>query len=512
MLRRTLTRRAALAFGAALLVVAATNLAATAKTYYVDPAGSDNQGDGSKRKPWKTLAHAVKNVPTAQAHTIHLNQGIFTETVPSIVPPGISIEGEGADKTVIKSGIDDFLLQLESAPVVEGNQILSNFKIEGQNRNLKGGIFVRGRHNVIIRGVDFEEIDFTGLQIIAEWTSSRTTPPATYLNGIEVDNCNFKNCSKDLDKWSSGCLHIGGLKEAKIHDIKIQEDRGYGIKFFAWGWFKGIKIYNCELAVPDSDPLWKADSALELWRLFDDCEIYNVKSNQWFSLVGGDKGKGTRSVTVHDCEIIVKRSDEQYLQGIEATVSDSEFYNNYFENPGSFGAFAMWGGEPLSNILIHHNIVRGGTNTNALAFVQSDDSADFSDIKFYNNLCENLEFGVKLKPVGTGEIRKVEIKNNIFIDVKTAILAYNAPNKIRDTAIAFNCFYQVEKTFKEEKGKTVNTNFENNIEVDPELIGSGKNREQYYKPKSAKSPVVDAGIEVGLPYKGKAPDMGVYEY
>lgn len=496
----------------AFLVATATNLSATPKTFYVDVKGNDDSGDGSKLNPWQSLHYALSQVPVNEGATIYLSAGVFVEAFPCVVPARVNIEGAGIDKTVLKSEIDDFLIKLESDPIVDGYQTLKNFKIDGQHRQLKGGIFIRGRHHVFVENISFESIQFSGLQIVASWEATKTSPPPKYLTDIEVTGCRFKNCAQDLGSWSSGCLHLGGLEGAKIHDIKIEEDEGYGIKFFSWGWFKNLKIYNADIKVPDYDKRWKADCALELWNLSDDCEIYNIQSNQWFSFVGGDKGNGSKSLTVHDCQILINRSDEQYLQAIEIMLSDGEFYNNYFENPGTFGAFAIWGDHDLSNLLIHHNIVCGGANVNAIAFVQPNQSAIFSKIQFYNNLGENLDYGVKLKPAKNGLIRKVDIRNNIFMEVKEAVLAYHQPQQIYDTVISHNCFYNVKNPLKEDKGKTVNTRLENNLTTNPELSEIGNTFKQYYQPKNSQSPVIDAGIDVGLPFQGKAPDIGVYEY
>ena len=50
-----------------------------------------------------------------------------------------------------------------------------------------------------------------------------------------------------------------------------------------------------------------------------------------------------------------------------------------------------------------------------------------------------------------------------------------------------------------------------NISVDPQFIASGNRYDTYYK-LQAGSPLIDAGSDVGLSFRGNAPDMGAFEF
>jgi hypothetical protein len=52
----------------------------------------------------------------------------------------------------------------------------------------------------------------------------------------------------------------------------------------------------------------------------------------------------------------------------------------------------------------------------------------------------------------------------------------------------------------------------NHRRVDPGLRRKSKKPWPFYAPAAATSFVVDRGVEVGLPFEGKAPDIGAYEY
>lgn len=493
------------------MTILVLSVSAMATEYYVDPNGNDASGNGSRSNPWKTLSYACSQISANRGDTIHLNSGVIVETRASIVPLGVNIEGEGPDNTILKSSINDWLIKLWSSFVVEGNQTLSNFTIEGQNRKLDHGILIHGRHNVVVHHVNFREIDNTGLEIVSEYGHDKNNPPSIYLRGIEVYKCTFTNCSEDFNGWSGGCMQIGHLDGALIYDITIDENRGYGIKYWEGGWFKGIKIYNCNIKVPLSDASWSADVGIELWNLYDDCEVYENNINTWFSFVYGNKGNGIMSIVVHDNNVIVPGPVDDVC-GIEVAhgLSDVEIYNNYVENV-NYGV-AIWGvsNQPQSNILIHHNIFYDINQPNSWnSGIEIHANSLFSDISIYNNVFHNVrpKWGtIGVKKIDSGKLKNLIVKNNIFINSVTNAgeLILNLEGPIENAIASNNMYYNVEEG---DKG-----NFQNNKNEIPQLKMTGDRPNPFYRPFSEDSNVIDAGIDVGLHYLGVAPDIGAYEY
>jgi len=71
--------------------------------FYVDPAGSDWDNDGSETSPWQTISHALFNVPEGLPIfpiTIHLAPGVYEE--PIILMPYVFLAGAGQDQTTIQ--------------------------------------------------------------------------------------------------------------------------------------------------------------------------------------------------------------------------------------------------------------------------------------------------------------------------------------------------------------------------------------------------------------------------
>ncbi len=491
-----------------ILAILASILIATptiAATYYIDTNGSDAYGTGSPTSPWESLSYACSKVKDF-GDTIHMNSGVFTETGQCKLAKGINLEGSGSNKTIVKSSLSGWLITLESSPVSNGEQILKDFKIDGLNRQLDLGILVKGRHNIKIHDVEFENIDITGLEIIAEYGPDKFEPPTTYLTGIEIYNIIFKNCSKDFPSlgWSGGNLQIGHLEGGLIHDIIISEDRGYGIKFWQGGWFKRTKIYNNTIMVPSYDPIWGSDIAIELWNLYDGCEIYNNLTNNWLSFVIGNKGSSTKSVRIYQNNISFERDDNP-KEGIEiGSLSDTEVFDNYIERP-KFG-IAIWdvGNGPSNNNMVRNNVFYNKSNGDGVLIRAGNNN------EIYNNVFDSMSSAMAIN--NESVVNGTRFKNNIVINCKYGVATMGKGAEIKDTEIMNNVFYKVDSVFTEWGGQTFNTTISESLEFKPALNFSGIRPDHYYRPTDKFSNVVDAGTDVGISYVGTAPDIGMFEY
>ncbi|HAM39375.1 MAG TPA: hypothetical protein DCP53_08305, partial [Elusimicrobia bacterium] len=475
-----------------------------ANVFYVDPAGSDSTGTGSISNPWKTLAYAVSR-PLTQGATVHLNAGTYNETQASVVPVGVNVEGAGVNNTIIRSTIADTLIKLQSSSITNGNQTLSNFKIDGQSRQLDHGIVVYNRQNVTLHDLSFSEIDDMAMCVYG----------SDYIAGIKIYNISITNCSKDNTDWSNGSLDIGHLQGAEIYNVTINENRGYGIKFYNNGYFKGLKIHDCNITVPTSDPLWGADICIELWNVYDDCEIYNMTVNTWFSIVVGDKGAGNYSMYIHDNKMVYPALHTK--EAIEVGANDMIISNNYIENAGTAFGFYI-GSSGKNNITINNNIIYE-TNYSGLE-IHMDGTANLSDVKVYNNIFHkattNKDVWFALGPriiwngSSAGNISGLYFKNNIFYNTSgqslDVVAVQNYPAKVSDIQVQYNCLYSNVNNGTTMSGIT----FSNNLTSNPQIKTTGSRWDTYYQLNS-NSPCVDAGTNVGLAYNGSAPDIGRWE-
>src|SRR6267154_2368254 len=148
-----------------------------ANTYYVSTTGNDATGNGSATSPWKTLKYAVTKVAANQGNIIQVGAGTFVESGLVEVPLGVSIAGAGVDVTIFKAASslyyhpstdpgyspDKFLISLSEFNPRDGNQTLRNFSIDGDSKQLHGGIYVRYRNKVVIDEVKVTNTNYCGI-------------------------------------------------------------------------------------------------------------------------------------------------------------------------------------------------------------------------------------------------------------------------------------------------------------------------------------------------------------
>ncbi len=500
--------------------------------YYVSPTGTDRPGNGSYQKPFKTLAYAASQVVPTKGDTIFLSEGVFIETKPTLLPLGVSIKGAGEMKTILLADLpsyqesvaknklwyDGSLIQLVSphylvardtsstviAPA-NGNQQISGFTIDGNNKKLKAGVWVENRNNVTMHHVSFKNLDQRGA-VFSPGEKRFYSYPKFYMKDISIFDCSFLNCGKDLPDETLGNLCIAQLDGAEIYNITIKDKEGYGIKFIHDGYFINTKIHDCNIALNEFDQKWGEDIAIELWNLGPGNEIYNINCNTWLSIVNHEgmfAEPATTNMKVHDIKII-DRDGLSDKEAIEIGAPGVEVYHSYFENKGI--GIAIWD-MGRENIIIRNNIFYNTSihnNWSGAPSVYIDNSRlwDFKNIHIYNNIFDRVQYGVKIKG---DRIFDIHIKNNVFLNTSIAEVESTSQQ------VSF------ENNLKQ-KGKYDNWKLPGlkesgvNFIRDPGFLQTGQRGELFYKPASSKAGVVDLGIDVGIPFNGHAPDIGRWEF
>ena len=360
----------------------------TGNSFYVKINGSDTNGDGTSENPWRSLNYALENIPPNEGHTLELDSQEYSMDEDLRIPPGVNLRGQGIEMTSIN--VERVWLVSEQAS--EGMQTLSNLTFS----NLRDrGVVATARHHIIVHDVHFKgnsEVACLQITAIEDHGEENQDPPSFYLKGIHISNSRFEDCARNNGNSSSGALEIGHTEGARLHDLTVIEDEGYGIKLKQGGWHKGIKVFDNQITVNETSAgQWGAAIGIELWRLFDDSEVYNNHLNGWISLVYGNKGNGTRSVRAHHNTIIFEDpTNSKEAFEVAHTLSDVEIDHNFVQNKakGSNKAVAMWGyaDQHQSNIWIHHNIFMG-SDTDGI--VVSPTGYNLSNVYVYNNVFDD---------------------------------------------------------------------------------------------------------------------------
>ncbi|MBL6448111.1 gliding motility-associated C-terminal domain-containing protein [Fulvivirga sp. 29W222] len=490
---------------------------AAGATYYVDINGDDSNGDGSASKPWRSLRHAVSNVPANQGHVIKLSAGTFIEDGLIEVPLQVSIEGAGKDVTILKANpsfyhypaspgyaTDKYLISLNEYNPSNGNQHLKNFTIDGDGKKLHGGIYVKNRSFVLIDGVKV-----TGTNFNAIWLWD--------VKDSRITNTDLINCAWGSTDYVVGALNLGNLDRVEIDNCYIDEDTGYGIKAIGPSGYNNMfdtKIHDCTVTVNPTG-IWDNGSApnisIELWMVDPvGCEIYNCYIDNTISLVNANANPstGNQTIRVHNNVIDIGSRADGSGYAIELTMHDVEVDHNYFIK-GSY-AIANWG-NPMQNWEIHHNVFYAIQGPWPGEIVRAE-WGGLHNVNFYNNTMEFTDNKtVNVIGVYGGTSENVNVKNNLMINRNTSYSYY--PNEFihMENNASLSGLTATNNLFFNLPIGNVPGTYANNLTEDPMITTTGDRPDPYYLPKTG-SPLIDAGVNLGFTFDGSAPDIGAFEY
>ncbi|MGG9964681.1 nicotinamide riboside transporter PnuC [Ferruginibacter sp. SUN106] len=367
-----------------------------ANTYYISSKGSDQNGSGTLGSPWHSLYKATASV-TTPGDIIHVMAGTYNEAVRCNLAVGVSIEGDGP-LSVIQS-----TLSIEFAAIIvatskegtDGNQHISNIKIDGTNRTGSWAIEIRGRKNVSIHDCIIADFDDRGV-VWAGREDNEEGAPEIYATGNSFYNNTLTNCAK-YDGYGRGCFNIGGQEGMLIYNNTITQKgrligtNGWPIKYYNGGFLKACKIYNNIITKEAYDGIsW--DFAIELFNVFG-LEIYNNTIIGAIDINHQTKDSYAYSVYIHD-NIIGPPSLQSRLETgitLEYETDGAIIENNHLRNLGMPVYFTPREGSIVSNVTIKNNLCDniGVTDEShhgyAINFISSGKSYFISNFFVYGN-------------------------------------------------------------------------------------------------------------------------------
>jgi hypothetical protein len=474
-----------------------------AATYYVDPNGNDTSGNGSSTSPWKSLSTACSKV--GSGNTIYLNAGSYSDNNRCNLATGVTIQGAGSAAVTITSAYSGgsgtayiYRENTQTNPVPHGNNDISGFTLNGSNKTLRAGISIRGTDAITIHDMKFTKIHTHAIRLAGygfqtDYTTLTTQQPATYginytVHDVVIDDCSSETSDTSNDRL--GAIDLMGVQNCIIYNATINENypaHGVGVKAVP-GWVKGFKWYNSTVTMDHTN----TDSfVFEMYNFSSDSEIYNNNFNHYLSLNGGIttlNSGSTWNLKIHD--------NVSNLAGLPST-SGHEFshnwlnvYNNYFYG-GTGPAAGLWStnyltGSGVSHWRFNNNVVYNCSDGVYLA------RGNNSYVEIYNNTFDTMTG----KPWGgsgvdgsgfSGSMSGTKIQNNLIINSASTPITTSGGMS----------------------GSVIDHNWLNT--ASPGINNTGNRPSPYYVPSSNSSNLADAGINVGLPYKGSAPAIGAFE-
>lgn len=455
-----------------------TSLIVNAEIYYISPTGNDVSGNGSNRKPWKTLSYACSQV-TYPGDVIKLKTGKFIENNICALSKGVSIDGVPRGSTIISNVYDSPLIILLSPESTYGNQYISNLIIYGDDLKSHSAILVSGRSNVSIHHNKFynfrvsatvfngstDTIDIKSRISFGIDVTANLLKPKIYAKENKFFRNEISNCAIFYpNNRAKGALMIGGQNEIQIFDnIIVQNSRqqghnGYPIKYYRGGHNINPKIYRNTLIkshLINTEDEFFLGCAIELWHTTG-LELYENE------ITGGLSFTYIKDSKIHHNKLTYDFLTEVPKTGIHMSgdIDNITINNNYFENFALQLDFISFVETKLDNIFIYTNVMYNiGVSTDewqgsGIRFggITSD---SITNINIINNTIianpenRNTRIGINLPT--TGYASDIYIQNNILSGFKYASIFAAGPDRIIDViSIENNIFWdniQLNKTY-----------------------------------------------------------------
>jgi len=505
-----------------VFIITCISTVSFAATYYISPLGNDLSGNGSTTSPWKSLSYACSKVTTA-GNTIYINSGSYTDNNRCNLAVGVNIQGAGKSSVTITSAFNGAYIYRDTPsanPVPHGNNDIGGFTLDGSNKTLKAGIWIKGTDYITIHDIKFRHIKTSAIRLVGwdnwpDYATATVTPPPAYgynnvIRDVEIDDCTSQTTESSDDRL--GAIDLLALANCQVYNVTINENypnHGTGIKN-ALGWLKGFKLYNSTITTDHGNP----DSfVIETYNFLGDAEIYNCNFNHFISLNGGVKtlvSGSSWNLKIHDNTFNMTGLGGS---GHEFSHNWLNVYNNYFYG-ASGPAVGLWTTNYLTSTGVTHWRFNNNVIYNCADGIFIPRGAN-SYVEIYNNVFDTMTArpwgGSGIDTAGfTGTLSGAKIQNNLIMNAAAAPITIGS--NLSNTLVDHNWFYNNGNSNNVSNSSSSTTQTNNVKGVKPDISYSGNRPDPYYRPSSSTSNLENAGVSVGLPYSGVAPQIGAYQY
>ncbi len=482
-------------FRCVVAVVFALSTLAQADTFYVTINGKDETARNGKTKSaaWKSLAYAAKQVQSGDE--IRVGPGTFICTQTAGIPSGVAVAGAGrtgAKVTVLvatkswklpetpdpKNPAGEYLVSLDKVQdVTLADMVLAS----PPEHRITGAVYCTRSKEVTLRNLHVHDFRWAGLRLVLS-------------SNLEVHHCRIENAGTEKFGFHGGGMYTRWIKHSKIHHNLFCSTIGGGYGYKGGGHEK-VRIHHNYFEINGG---FAIESAHENEY---GVEIDHNVADRCFSIPKGGQGADP---ALRGCEysfwVHHNLLTDSYT--IEGPRNHLRLSHNFISIKKPNGrVYTHHGGTNHGPVWIHHNVVENVDR----AFVWMNRGLA-ENIFVYNNTvyCADAgkRTGILLDSYRGDRLNNWVVKNNIFVAPSTC------PR-----------FLIQEKRGVPEKMTVrgnVCINMKNvpggNYEVNPELKRKEEKPWPWYAPSGKESFVVDRGEDVKLPFEGKAPDIGAYEW
>ncbi len=470
-------------------------------TYYVSITGTDSIAhDGlSLQTAWRSLSYASDRVPAGN-HTIQLGSGKFVATQTASPKSGVTIAGmgdRGEDSTHIvaspswqlaetpnekKSGLSEYLITFRGKQNITIRDL--TLASEPEHR-ITGAFYAADSKNIVIRDVTVQDFRWAGLNFKRS-------------SGLNIYNNHIENASTEKFRFHNGLIRTRFIKDSEIHHNTIVSTVGGGYGYKGGG-HENVRIQHNSFNL---DRGFAIESAHENEI---GVEISHNVANQTISIPKGGQGENPND-SGYEYSFWIHHNLLTDSYAIEGPRNHLRLSHNYIRVEDTGGnIYTQHGGKNNGPVWIHNNVIENVDR--GLVWVNRGDA---KNIYVYNNTVTFANAGDRAGAILSAPNRNSRDNNNIS--------GWVAHNNIFIAPAS-----QPRKLFRE-SGADPNITAANNvmvnvtnapadsfIDVAPDFLKEGDRPWPFYAPESSNSPLVDRGIDVGLPFTGTAPDIGAYE-
>ena len=496
---------------AALLTAAAP---AAADVFHVAPAGDDAADGGSPGTAWATVGHALDAVPAgdpAAPHVVRLAPGDYPLAGTAVLKSGVTLIGskwpwdandrDRARFSVLRPGpgwkkaaaVGDndpsqYLLRIEKGArgVTVRDVRFRGDRTDGGEVVATGGFHADQPKGLTLEGLDLAEFRTCGLRLL-------------YAKGARVSGCRLHDTALEkAGRHWGGQVWVAWPKDATFEDCRLTCDAmgGYGFKGSG---ADGCRITRCATAGHYFSVEFPHENLFGLE--IDHCRLGGCISVPKGGPQGDPAERGhARSVYIHHNHL----SDSYTVEGPRQYLEFA--YNLVAIDRPNGRCYTQHGGEVPGPVSIHHNI-----------FVNVDRSLVWMNrgyaggIDFFNNTAFAADAGDRsgflFDSYTADRLDDWRIKNNLIV------AAWPRPRRLLPDRNGVPAKIELEANL-----------FHNLTDVPPggndlgpvrNLTGlierTGDRPAPFFRPV-ADSPLIDAGVDVGLPFAGDAPDVGAVEF
>jgi len=508
-------------------------------THYVKTTGSNTANNcTNSAAPCLTIGYALTQM--SSGHVLSVGPGTFVEPAYLAPTPGESIHGSGVDVTIVK--LNSSLNWDVTAGAIQASKtmfqyntagstahFLSDLTIEGNGKLVHAGIYIaNGRNNVTVEDVKITNFDYFGAYVAA--------------NNITFHNVQIINSAEAHTSFSTGNLMVGGLNTFTCDNVDISDNlEGYGVKSFGAGVIiESMLFENSEVRVVPYSP-YGGSTVPNIAFEFEsakprNCIIRNSYFDNNISIVRAigsvNEGFNTVHITNNIIDTITKGAGgtTSMNASIEFSSHNGEISHNHIVG-GRFAYIVSWNtGETTQqqNLRVHHNTVYMTGHVNSPTGLVRASYHGWNGLYIYNNTVHippTQNYNVAIVYNGANGVTynstNVQVKNNIIYDQSTSDGGVGGANAIVRMEGSGGSFTSSNFSYNLINGMSTTLpggwTSSDNLTSSPQLQGGGGVNPSpftytpFYKPALG-SPVINTGINVGLPFTGAAPTRGRLEY